>query len=338
MSRPFVPPPTRTPLQSMLRETAPVILISIGALAGIAWTLSAGGRLNASPPYLFTTGIAMAVALLLATRGAPRWGYPWMAMGIVGTQALLWALLTPEEGGELTLAVGIASFGAPILAAVIGGAIATRSWGDSAFFAGLYLAGAYLALPIILLPPESGARTDIETSRALVTLGQAGLTAAAILLWNRGQVPQAVLALGAVVLVSGIAAGVLVPGSRDDVPEDLSTFFGAAQGPFRIALLILLISFAIGGGRRFISGSGFLSEQMPPTHSTEEEEEYEDEYGRTASLFPPPTSESADDLKSADEPEPTDTTETDDSPPADRRPHRRRRHRRGGRGRTGRQD
>ena len=89
-------------------------------------------------------------------------------------------------------------------------------------------------------------------------------------------------------LVSGIAAGVLVPGSRDDVPEDLSTFFGAAQGPFRIALLILLISFAIGGARRFISGSGFLSEQMPPTHSPEEEEEYEDEYGRTASLFPPP--------------------------------------------------
>ena len=336
MSTPIVPPPTRTPVQSMLREIAPVILILVGALTGIVWTLSADGRLNSSPPYLFTTGIAMAVALLLATRGAPRWGYPWMAMGIVGTQALLWALLAPEDG-EFNVAVGIATLGGPILAAVIGGAIATRSWGDSAFFAGLYLAGAYLALPIILLPPESGARTDIETSRALVAVGQAGLTAAAILLWNRGQVPQALGALAAVVLVSGIAAGVLVPGSRDDVPEDLSTFFGAAQGPLRIALLILLISFAIGGARRFISGRGILAQQMPPTHA-EEFEEQEDEYGRTASLFPQPGTESPEDPEPANEPDSTDAAEPDDSPSADRRPRRRRRRRRGGRGRDGQQD
>lgn len=334
---PKVPPPTRTPVQSMLREIAPIILILVGALTGIVWTMSVGGRLNSSPPYLFTTGIAMAVALLLATRGAPRWGYPWMAMGIVGTQALLWALLAPDDG-EFNVAVGIATLGGPILAAVIGGAIATRSWGDSAFFAGLYLAGAYLALPIILLPPESGARTDIEASRMLVAVGQAGLTAAAILLWNRGQVLQALGALAAVVLVSGIAAGVLVPGSRDDVPEDLSTFFGAAQGPFRIALLILLISFAIGGARRFISGRGILAQQMPPTHP-EEFEEREDEYGRTATIFPQPGVESADDPEPTDEPEPADVEETDDSPPADRRPRRRRRRRgRGGRGRGGQQD
>ena len=319
----------------MLREIAPVILISIGALAGIAWTLSVGGRLNASPPYLFTTGIAMAVALLLATRGAPRWGYPWMAMGIVGTQALLWALLAPGGSGELTLAVGIASFGAPILAAVIGGAIATRSWGDSAFFAGLYLAGANLALPIILLPPESGARMDIETSRALVTVGQAGLTAAAILLWNRDRAPQAVAALGAVVLVSGIAAGILVPGSRDDVPEHLATFFGAAEGLFRIALLIVLISFAIGGARRFLSGSGFLAAQMPPTHAEDYEEA--DEYGR-APLFPSPDANPSDEPELQDEPEATDSGEIADPPPPDRRPRRRRRRRRGGRGRAGQQD
>ncbi len=328
MSRPTVPPPTRTPVQSMLREIAPIILILVGALTGIVWTMSAGGRLNSSPPYLFTTGIAMAVALLIATRGAPRWGYPWMAMGIVGTQALLWALLAPEDG-EFNLAVGIATLGGPILAAVIGGAIATRSWGDSAFFAGLYLAGAYLALPIILLPPESGARTDIETSRMLVALGQGGLTAASIILWNRGQVPQALGALGAVVLISGIAAGVLVPGSRNDVPEDLATFFGAAQGPFRIALIVLLISFAIGGARRFISGRGFLAPQIPPTHAADYENE-EDEYGRTASLFPQP------ETSPTDEPEPPAATEADgdDSPETPTRPRRRRRRRRP-RGREG---
>ncbi len=314
----------------MLREIAPVILILVGALTGIIWTMSLGGRLNASPPYLFTTGIAMAVALLLATRGAPRWGYPWMAMGIVGTQALLWALLAPEDGGEFTIAVGIATLGGPILAAVIGGAIATRSWGDSAFFAGLYLAGAYLALPIILLPPESGARTDIETSRMLVALGQGGLTAASIILWNRGRVAEALGALGAVVVVSGIAAGVLVPGSRDDVPEDLSTFFGAAQGPFRIALLILLISFAIGGARRFISGRGFLAPQIPPTHPEDyesETEEEEDEYGRTATIFPQPDGESRDDANAGDGAEPEDET-----------PRPRRRRRRRGRRRDGPRD
>ncbi|MYD35724.1 MAG: hypothetical protein F4X20_01695 [Dehalococcoidia bacterium] len=318
MSRPFVPPPTRTPVQSMLREIAPIILLLIGALTGIVWTISLGGRLNSSPPYLFITGIAMAVALLLATRGAPRWGYPWMAMGIVGTQALLWALLAPEDG-EFNVAVGIATLGGPILAAVIGGAIATRSWGDSAFFAGLYLAGAYLALPIVLLPPESGARTDIETSRALVALGQAGLTAASILLWNRGRVPQALAALGAVVLVSAIAAGVLVPGSRDDVPEDLSTFFGASQGPFRIALIVLLISFAIGGARRFISGRGLLAPQIPPIDMTEEEE---DEYGRTALLYP---SDAAEDEPEADT---LQDSEDGDSSEPPTRPRRRRRRRR----------
>ena len=314
----------------MLREIAPVILILVGALTGIIWTMSLGGRLNSSPPYLFTTGIAMAVALLLATRGAPRWGYPWMAMGIVGTQALLWALLAPEDGGEFTIAVGIATLGGPILAAVIGGAIATRSWGDSAFFAGLYLAGAYLALPIILLPPESGARTDIETSRILVALGQGGLTAASIILWNRGRVAEALGALGAVVVVSGIAAGVLVPGSRDDVPEDLSTFFGAGQGPFRIALLILLISFAIGGARRFISGRGFLAPQIPPTHPEDyesEPEEEEDEYGRTATIFPQPDGESADEANAVDGAEPEDET-----------PRPRRRRRRRGRRRDGPRD
>ena len=311
-------------MQSMLREIAPVILISIGALTGIAWTISVGGRLNSSPPYLFTTGIAMAVALLLATRGAPRWGYPWMAMGIVGTQALLWALLAPEDAGEFTIAVGIATLGGPILAAIIGGAIATRSWGDSAFFAGLYLAGAYLALPIILLPPEEGARTDIETARAFIAVGQAGLTAAAIILWNRDRVLHAVGALAVVVLVSGVAAGVLVPGSRDDVPEDLSTFFGAAQGPFRIAMLMLLISFAIGGARRFISGRGFLAPQIPPTHPTEDEEE--DEYGR-APLFPPPDAGSAEGADAAADTEPADSADKDDERPA-RRPRRRRRRRR----------
>ncbi len=329
MSRPIVPPPTRTPGQSMLREIAPIILILIGALTGIAWTLSAGGRLNSSPPYLFTTGIAMAVALLLATRGAPRWGYPWMAMGIVGTQALLWALLAPEDG-EFTVAVGIATLGGPILAAVIGGAIATRSWGDSAFFAGLYLAGAYLALPIILLPPESGARTDIETSRVLVALGQAGLTAAAILFWNRGSVPQALAALGTVVLISAIAAGVLVPDSRDDVPEDLATFFGAAQGPFRIALIVLLISFAIGGARRFISGRGLLAPQIPPIHMTEEEDE--DEYGRTALLYPPESANDDPEQAASEDSEEGDSSE----PPT--RPRRRRRRRRGGRARGDQQD
>ena len=336
MDRRYGPPPPRRPLESAIREIAPIALILIGALGGIVWSIAIGGRLNSSPPYLFTTGIAMAIALLLAMRGAPRWGYPWMAMGIVGTQALLWALLvTGSDPTEPTLAVAVATLGGPVLAAVIGGAIATRSWADSAFFAGLYLAGANLALPIVLLPPDAGPRADIETQRIIVAGVQAVLTGAAILMWNRDRGLYAIGALAAVILVSGMAAGLLVPGSRDDVPEDLSTFFGAAQGPFRIALLILLISFAIGGARRFISGRGILAQQMPPTHP-EEFEEQEDEYGRTASLFPQPDAESPDDAEPANEAEPADAEETDDSPPAERRPRRRRRRRGGGgRGHTG---
>ena len=324
MSTPIVPPPTRTPLESVIREIAPVVLILIGALGGIVWSIAIGGRLYSSPPYLFMTGIAMAVGLLLAMRGAPRWGYPWMAIGIVGTQALLWALVASDgETTSPTLTIAVASLGGPILAAVVGGAIATRSWGDSAFFAGLYLAGAYIALPIILLPPESGARTDIETSRTLVAIGQAALTAAAILLWNRDRVSNAVGALAAVVLLSGVSAGILVPGSRDDVPEELATFLGAAQGPFRIAILIVLISFAIGAARRFLSGRGLLASQPPPTHAAEDGE---DEYGRT-SLFPQPGIEPAEEADSVED------TEIEDDAPSERPTRRRRRRRRGGRAR-----
>ena len=273
---------SRSPLQSAVREVAPIAFILIGALCGIAWSIALGGRLTTSPPYLFTTGIAMAAAVLLATRGAPRWGYPWMAMGIVGTQALLWAFLISGQGDSASAPqVAVAGLGGPILAAVVGGAIATRSWSDSIFFAGLYLAGANLALPIVLLPPDSSASVGIEASRAIVAIVQGALAGTAIILWNRDYVMPALGALFAVVVVSGISAGVLVPGSRDDVPEELATFFGAAQGPFRIAVIILLISFAIGGVRRFFTGSGMLAPQQPPSQAIEDDAGSEDDEAST---------------------------------------------------------
>ena len=309
----------------MLREIAPIILISIGALTGIAWTISVGGRLNSSPPYLFTTGIAMAVALLLATRGAPRWGYPWMAMGIVGTQALLWALLAPEEIPDApTLEIGIASLGGPILTAVIGGAIAVRSWGDSAFFVGLFLSGIFLALPSIPLAPAGGLQADIELSRAFLALGQAGLTAGAILLWNRGRVIQSILALAAAIILSTLTAAFLVQAAFAEV-SDAPTFGDVLVGPATITLVVFLLSFAIGGARRFISGRGFLAPQIPPTHPTEDEEE--DEYGR-APLFPPPDAGPAEGADAAADTEPADSTDKDDERPARRLRRRRRRRRR----------
>lgn len=320
---------SRTPLQSAARELAPIALILVGALCGIAWSLALGGRLTTSPPYLFTTGIAMAAALLLAMRGAPRWGYPWMAMGIVGTQALLWAFLisdrdTPASGSV----VAIAGLGGPALAAAVGGAIATRSWSDSAFFGGLYLAGANLALPIVLLPPDDGARFGIEASRAIIAVGQAGLTAAAIILWNRDYVMPALGALAAVIVVSSISAGVLVPGSRDDVPADLATFLGAAQGPFRIAILILLVSFAVGGVRRFFSGRGMLAPEQPLSQAVEDTPSVDEIIRDTAESAA--GDESEDSPPGNDGPQGADTQQSDrpNEGTASRRADRRRRRRR----------
>ncbi len=280
---PRVPPPTRTLLQSILREIAPVALVLFGAWGGILWTLSFGGPLYSSPPYLFMTGVAMAGALLLVTRGAPRWGYPWMAMGIVGMRALLLVLFLSggTSDNPTLLVLGVPTLGPLVLAAIFSGIIANRSWGDSAFFICLYLAGAYLALPVILLPPESGAHMDIEGARTLVALGQAALMAAAVLLWNRDRGLHAVGALVAVVVLSGVSAGIIVPGSREDVPEELATFIGVAQGPLRIAVLVILITFALGVARRFISGRGILAAQPPPTHATEEVDDDD-----RASVFP----------------------------------------------------
>ncbi len=302
----------------MLREAAPIALLLIGAIGGVVWTIALGGRLYSSPPYLFATGIAMAVALLLATRGAPRWGYPWMAMGIVGTQALMWVLLTVGGGATPSaLSVGVATLGGPVLAAVIGGVIATRNWGDSAFFAGLYLAGANLALPILLLPPDGGARADIEMWRIVLAGVQAALTAAAILFWNRDRAIYAIGMLGIVIVVSAVAAGILVPGSRADVPEDIGTFWGAAQGLFRITLFVVLISFAIGGVRRVFSGQGLLAPLPPPTHAAEPD----DEEDTAPPLFPEPADANDD--------------RGEDAAPRDEPPARRRRRRRRGRGRRG---
>ena len=320
---------SRTPLQSATREVAPIALILVGALCGIAWSLALGGRLTTSPPYLFTTGIAMAAALLLAMRGAPRWGYPWMAMGIVGTQALLWAFLISGQGDSASAPqVAVAGLGGPILAAVVGGAIATRSWSDSIFFAGLYLAGANLALPIVLLPPDSSASVGIEASRAIVAIVQGALAATGIILWNRDYVMPALGALAAVVVVSGISAGVLVPGSRDDVPEELATFFGAAQGPFRIAVIILLISFAIGGVRRFFTGRGMLAPEQPPSQAVEDAPTVDEIIRGTAESAG--GDESEDRPSGDDGPQGTDTQQTNrpNDGAASRRADRRRRRRR----------
>ena len=94
-------PEVRTLSQSMLREIAPVLMLGVGITGGVLWSLATGWALTSAPPYLLVQSLLLLLAFYLATRGAPRWSYPWLAFGIVAVQALLRALI-PASDADIT--------------------------------------------------------------------------------------------------------------------------------------------------------------------------------------------------------------------------------------------
>lgn len=254
MTQPQASPESRTIAQSALREIAPVIIMGIAILGGIVWSLLIRPPLTSSPPYILPQVVVILLAFLLATRGAPRWSYPWIAFGIVGTQAVLLSLI-PDSSRDVTSSPVIAvALGGPIIAALLASTIAVRNWGDAAIFVGLYLIGSNLGLPIVLRQPADGALLSIEIARVVLLAGQMGLVGAAILAWNRQATGIALGLLATALVLSAAAAGLLVPGSNPQAPADFS-FLDFA----RLVLLIALVTFAVGSMRRVFAGHGFLT-------------------------------------------------------------------------------
>ena len=262
----------RTLSQSLVREIAPVLALGVGITGGVLWSLATGWALTSAPPYLLVQSLLLLLAFYLATRGAPRWSYPWLAFGIVAVQALLRALIPASDADITSSAVGAVALGGPILAVLIASTIAVRSWGDASFFIGLYLTGFITGLPVVLLQPEDGAVLGIEFARIVLLVVQMGLASAAILVWNRRATIVALGLIAALLIISALAASVLAPLSDTNAPADLSAF-----GFLRLIALMTLLTFGIGSLRRVFAGYGFLTASDFFTTSEGEEEGTQDE-------------------------------------------------------------
>jgi hypothetical protein len=278
----------------------PVLLVAAGVAAGVAWSLATGQAFARSIPYLSAQGLVVFFAFMLATRGAPRWSYPWLAFGIAATQLLLYALAPRDDLDDPTIALALALSG-PTIAVLLAAVIAARSWADSFVFLGLYLAGFNLGLPVALPQPASGPLVEIETARLALTAAQAILIGLAIVVWDRDALPAALGFIALTLAVSFVAAGLLAPRSGADLPEGVS-FWSVLDGSVRLVILLALATFGVGAIRRAVAGMGFLSPSFAPRGPEEASSENEE-------------------ASSEDEP----PVAADDRPPAPTTPRRRRR-------------
>ena len=247
----------RSLIQSITRELAPILILFIGVVLGSIWSIATSSDLTSSPPYIIANVFLFLVAFFLATRGAPRWSYTWIALGIVATQALLVATLPKDlSEGNSNATVALAIFG-PLLTAIISGAIAKNQWSDAFIFVLLYIMGTTMGLPIVLRQVEQAFSIPLEIIRILILIVQTIVTSAAILSWNRN-VPFLALALiGAGILSSSVTAQFLIEAIDSTMPTDFSFI-----DLLRLTLLISLVTFAIGSVRRIFQERGLWQHRI----------------------------------------------------------------------------
>tara|TARA_B100001750_G_C15508064_1_gene601731 strand:+ start:623 stop:1387 length:765 start_codon:yes stop_codon:yes gene_type:complete len=208
------------------------------------------------------------IAFLFGTRGAPRWSYAWIAIGIVATQALLVVTLPTDLSTNSNATIALAIFG-PLLTAIISGTIAKNQWTDAFIFVLLYVMGTTMGLTIVLRQIEEGFSIPLELIRILILVIQTIVMSAAILSWNRNVPFLSLALLGAGILVSSVTAQFLLSVIDSSMPNDFSFI-----DLLRLTLLISLITFAIGSVRRIFSGKGFVAASyarvdLPVEESTE---------------------------------------------------------------------
>ena len=259
----------RSLIQSIIRELAPILILFAGISIGAILSIVTKGDLTTSPPYIISNVVLFLIAFLFGTRGAPRWSYTWIAIGIVATQSLLVITLPNDlRNTNSNATIALAIFG-PLLTAVISGAIAKNQWTDAFIFVLLYVMGTTMGLTIVLRQIEGDFSIPLELVRIIILLIQTLVMSAAILSWNRNVPFLSLALLGAGILVSSVTAQFLVSIIDSSMPNDFSFI-----DLLRLTLLISLITFAIGSVRRIFSGKGFVAASyarvdLPAEESTE---------------------------------------------------------------------
>ena len=117
-----------------------LFVLGAGLVGAVLWSGIIGGRASAAPPYLLSQSLLMLIGFTLATRGAPRWSYPWLAFGVVATSALLSSLIASDADPTPAIVIVAVATG-PVLAVLLSTVISVRSWGDAYAFLALFLAG-----------------------------------------------------------------------------------------------------------------------------------------------------------------------------------------------------
>ena len=242
-------------------------MLGAGLVGAVLWSGTIGGRASVSPPYLISQGLLMMVGFALATRGAPRWSYPWLAFGVAGTSALLGALVAVDEEPSASVAI-VAVVGGPVVAVLLSTVISARSWGDAYAFLGMFLAGIVVSWLIVGPPGASGATVEAglgQTVALLVVLPVLGVvTAMAVMAWNRGVTEIALALLGSVLVVSAAGFEVMIPDPAEGgaKPPNFASFFS-------LYLFLGMATFAVGAVRRVFAGKGIVSAAPAPRDAAE---------------------------------------------------------------------
>ena len=243
---------------SVPREIAPVLILGAGLMGAVLWSGIVGGRPALAPPYLVSQGLLMLAGFTMVRSGAPRWSYPWLAFGVVATNALLAALVASgDDPSALTAIVAVAT--GPVLAVLLATVISVRSWGDAYTFLGLFLAGIVVSWLMVGPPGSPGAATEGALGQMLallVVLPVLGtVISMAVLAWNRRVTEIALLLLGSVLMVSAVGFDVMIPDATDPEsdPPNFASFLS-------LYLFLAMATFAAGSIRRVFAGKGMVSQ------------------------------------------------------------------------------
>ena len=241
-------------------------MLALGIVGGLIWSGGVGGSFASAPPYVLAQTLLMVVGFTLAARGAPRWSYPWLAFGIVGTNALLGVLIASDDAPSIgMLAIGLL-FG-PAVGALLASLIAARSWGDAIAFLLLVLVGTNLSLLAAGVPGAgtTGEAAPLIGGPLLVVLLTMLIvpTASAILACNRGLTGLALLLLMSVLMASALVFAFAIDRSPDQGLQDTS-ITNVLTSLLSGYLMIGLFTFGVGSIRRNFAGRGIVASRPPP--------------------------------------------------------------------------
>ncbi len=250
-----------------------MLVLGAGLVGAVLWSGVIGARASAAPPYLLSQGLLMLIGFTLATRGAPRWSYPWLAFGVVATSALLSSLIASDVDPTPAIVIVAVATG-PVLAVLLATVISVRSWSDAYAFLALFLAGVVVSWLTVGPPGSPGAAAEGAAGQMVALLLALAILSVvlgmAVLAWNRGVTEVALALLVSVLLVSAISFDVMIPEVEDAeiAPPNFASFLS-------LYLFLAMATFAAGSIRRVFAGKGMIG--SAPLISAPEKDTDEDE-------------------------------------------------------------